>query len=287
MKKLFTIVVFILVSAFNLFSQDLINYKNGTMRECRIEKVTDTQIFYKKKPYTDGIVFIADLKDLESYMIEKNKVSANVPKIESAKPSPPAVVVVETPKQKPIITPVNGSLIRYKGYVEANYANSPFEKNYGSSNTKITAADVLTVSTSHGILLDDLFVGIGGQYLKTLSTNGGNGFIAHADLRYFVMNNQKFKLNVGAKAGFLQYSMNENVYQGTTPLGILSSTGGLMINPFVSGEIPVSNANNLVVSLGYLFQQYKVIYTKNGAGGTSTLFNDGFEYLNFSVGVSF
>lgn len=117
-------------------------------------------------------------------------------------------------------------------------------------------------------------------------TGGSSGFIGHGDIRYSVVNLPKFRLNIGGKAGYLQYKLIENVYQSSKQLGVITTTGGLMINPFVSAEIAVSKRNNIIVSGGYLSQKYTVVYDKNGSG-RSTLFNDDFEYLHASVGVSF
>ena len=260
-----------------------ITFKNGTVKSVNVTEITDTEVKYTKSD-NSSIIYTVLKTDLNSilYKNEEKEVwngTVIAPKIET-------FTVVEEHKSLDFYTPNNKS-INYKGYIEVSYATSPFEKNYGVNNTKIKAADVLMASTSHGILLNDLFfVGLGGQYLKTLSSGATNGFIGHGDIRYSILNSTKFRLNIGSKIGYLQYKLIENVYQSSSQIGVLTTTGGLMINPFLSGEIAVSTSNNLIISGGYLSQKYIIIYDKNGSG-RSTLFNDDFEYFNFTVGLSF
>ena len=176
--------------------------------------------------------------------------------------------------------------LKYKGYGEINYSLGMGTPEI-YSGIKGKPADIGLLSTSHGILLaDKFFVGIGGSYNVTLKSGGESGFGVHGDLRYNIVNFNETKLFIGGRAGLLFTEKVSNVSKNQYD-GLVRLKSGLTINPFISLELPVMPNNNLVISAGYRSQFYKLTLEGQAGKSTQILFNDDFEYLNFSIGVSF
>lgn len=277
--KHFLFITALIFSSLSTFSQDIISFKDGKKQECNIDKVTEKEIEYHNFNNLSGPVFVVSLRNVQSYKFEKT--NDEVVLIQSRK-------VVVSEKSMENTTPMkktSPSSVHYKGYLELSYGNSPFEKNYGTSS-KVKAAEIGNVSTSHGIIISNVvFIGVGGQYLKTFNSTAPDGFGGHGDLRFTLINGRS-KLIIGGKGGYLKYNLVEKVYESTVQNGTLTTTGGLMINPFISTEMPLTKNNNFVISAGYLMQHYNVVWLKKSGLGT-TLFNDDFEYFHFSLGATF
>ena len=103
-------------------------------------------------------------------------------------------------------------------------------------------------------------------------------------MRYNFVTVGKVNLLLGSRIGYLIFSKSTDIPAKGNLTQRLILQGGLLINPFVSAEIPINPSNNLVISAGYRSQFYK-LYTSGQ--NVQTLFNDDFEYLNFSIGISF